>query len=280
MGYYEALGLRSEPFSISPDPEFFYQSAAHLSALQRLEINVRLKRGLNLILGDVGTGKTTLGRVLVRSLAPEKDIDVHLILNPLYQSEFQFLEKLCGIFHVQGAFRSTMDCLEALEHTLYQRGVTEGKTTVLMIDEGQNLSLSLLEVLRSLLNYETSRHKLLQVVILAQLEALPRLQRVRNFIDRVSMKYVINPFDESDCRRMIEFRLNQAGWGARPAPFTDEALHAVYQAAQGYPRRINWLCQKVMEVLVSRGQSVAEAKLVDEVVEQEGVALYEPNAGS
>src|SRR5207245_1253344 len=178
-------------FSINPDPTFFYRSPTHLSALQRLEIHLRMKRGLSLVLGDVGTGKTTLGRVLVQALTPDQDMDIHLILNPLYQSEFQFLEKLCALFIIPGPFRSAMDCLESLEHYLYQRGVTEKRTTVLLIDEGQNLSLPLLEVLRVLLNYETSQYKLLQVVIMSQLEGLPRFQRIRNFMDRVSLKYVM-----------------------------------------------------------------------------------------
>ncbi len=280
MSYFEALGLRAEPFSISPDPVFFYRSPAHLSALQRLEINIRLKRGLNLILGDVGTGKTTLGRVLAQALAPETDIDLHLILNPLYPSEFQFLEKLCVMVGVQGPFRSTMDCLEALEHHLYQRGVVEGRTTVLLIDEGQNLSLPLLEILRSLLNYETSQHKLLQLVILAQLEALPRFARTRNVMDRVALKYVMNPLDEADTRRMIEFRLKQAGWDARPLPFTDEALRVLHQATQGYPRRINFVCQKAMEALAAQGQSVAQKRLVEEILSQEGAIEYEHDARS
>ena len=267
MAYYEALGLKKEPFSMSPDPLFFYRSSAHESALQRLEISIRMKRGLSLILGDVGTGKTTLGRVLARGFEGEPDFEFHLILNPLFQSEFQFLEHLCKIFRVPGPLRSTMDCLEGIQERLYQRGVTEGKTTVLVIDEGQNLTGSLIEALRSLLNYETNEHKLLQLVVMAQLEALPRFARIRNFMDRVNLKYTINAFDLEETRRMIRFRLAQAGLSSGTL-LTDEAVAVLHERSGGYPRQINFLCQKVMESMAAAGRRAADAALVENVCAQ------------
>ncbi len=266
MTYYKKLGLNKEPFSISPDPAFFYKSAAHMSALQRLEIAIRLKRGLSLILGDVGTGKTTLGRVLAQGFGGEKDFEFHLILNPLYQSEFQFLEALCKIFHVSGPMRSTMDCLEALENYLFQKGVNEKKTTILLIDEGQNLSGPLIEVLRSLLNYETNEFKLLQLVIMAQMEALPRFNRIRNFMDRVNMKYIINPFDEAETRRMIGYRLEQAGLSPKNHIFTDDAVRMIHEFSLGYPRKINFLCQKVLDALVAADKKTADVSMVKKTI--------------
>lgn len=264
MAYYETLGLKKEPFSTSPDPAFFFRSAAHTAALQRLEIAVRLKRGLSLILGDVGTGKTTLGRVLAQTFHGDDEFELHLILNPLFQSEFQFLEHLCKLFRISAPLRSTMDCLEALEGGLYQRGVVDKKTTVLLIDEGQNLTATLVEMLRSLLNFETNEHKLLQLVIMAQMEALPRFQRIRNFMDRVGLKYIINPFDEAETREMIRFRLAQAGASGRSALLTDDAIRTVHARTQGYPRKINFLCQKILESLAARDRRVADAALAEE----------------
>jgi general secretion pathway protein A len=270
MSYHSLLGLKSEPFSMSPDPAFFYRSPGHDSALQRLEINIRMRRGLSLILGDVGTGKTTLGRVLLQALGSEPEFEFHLILNPLYQSEFQFLEALCKMFRVgAGVCRSTMDCLEALETYLYQKHAIERKTTVLLVDEGQNLSLNLIEVLRSLLNYETNEHKLLQLVVLSQLEALPKFVRIRNFMDRVNMKYMINPFDPEETKRMIRFRLVQSGLKPGQTLFTEEALEVIYESTQGYPRRVTVLCQRMLEELLIRNKRLVDRSLAVEVADSE-----------
>jgi general secretion pathway protein A len=274
LAYYEVLGLKKEPFSISPDPAFFYRSAAHTSALQRLEIAIRLKRGLSLILGDVGTGKTTLGRVLARSFDGEENVEFHPILNPLFQSEFQFLEHLCRLFGAPGGNRSTMDCLEGIQARLYQKAVTEGKTVVLLVDEGQNLSASLIEALRTLLNFETNEHKLLQLVVMGQMEALPRFTRIRNFMDRVNLKYIINPFDQAETRRMVQFRLEQSG--ARGPLFTDDALREVHERTQGYPRQANFLCQKVLEAMAVGDRRVADADLVRGVAAELCVGVENP----
>ena len=100
MSYYRALGLEREPFSTSPDPAFFYESAAHKAVLYRLQIAIRLKRGLSLILGDVGVGKTTLSRKLLQILKEQEPTSSHLILNPIYQSESEFLKALLKLFRI------------------------------------------------------------------------------------------------------------------------------------------------------------------------------------
>src|SRR3989338_2181533 len=212
MSYYKELNLEYEPFSTSPDPKFFYPSVSHNSALKRLEIAIRLKRGLNVILGDVGTGKTTLSRMLLQIFKDEPDYIFHMILDPSYKSEFQFLSSLCKMFGAVSAFRSTLDYKEALEKYLFQKGVDEKKTIVLIIDEGQKLTPTHLEILRTLLNYETNEFKLLQLIILSQIELLPRIRKIKNFMDRINLKYIINPLDEIETKEMINFRLRQGGY--------------------------------------------------------------------
>ncbi len=137
MSYYTVLGLTKEPFSTSPDPMFFFRSSSHLQALARLEIAIRLRRGLSLILGDVGTGKTTLARTLLANVPQEDGFSFHIVLDPFFDSEYQFLLHLCRLFGVRAQCKSTLDCREAIEHHLFQGGVMEGTTTVLVIDEGQ-----------------------------------------------------------------------------------------------------------------------------------------------
>src|SRR5512137_2180017 len=101
MSYYTLLGLDKEPFSTSPDPDFFYQSQEHQAALTRLMIEIRLRRGLSVILGDVGTGKTTLSRKLFQMLRAREDMLFFMILDPTYDSEEVFLESLVRTFHIQ-----------------------------------------------------------------------------------------------------------------------------------------------------------------------------------
>lgn len=269
MSYYKVLGLEKEPFSTSPDPQFFYHSLSHNTALKRLEIAIRLKRGLCLILGDVGTGKTTLSRALLQNFKDENDFIFHMILDPSYKSEFQFLLNLTKMFDIVPPFKSTIDFKEALERYLFQKGVEENKTIVLIIDECQKINLENLEVLRTMLNYETNEYKLLQLVIMAQMELLPRIKKVRNFMDRIALKYTINPLDEIETKEMIEFRLRQAGYFGQNSLFTDEAAKLIYQFSLGYPRKIAKICHDALETAVMKEANIIDADIINGLIKEE-----------
>ncbi len=270
MSYFESLGLLKEPFSTSPDPEFFYRSSAHNTALHRLEIAIRLRRGLSLILGDVGTGKTTLSRALFQVFNGEEDKFIfHMILDPGYKSEYQFLYTLTKLFGVAPSFRSTSDHQDAIEKYLFQKGVEENKTIVLLIDEGQKLGQPFLEILRTLLNYETNQYKLLQLIIMAQMELLPRIKKIHNFMDRVSLKYIINPLDEEETKAMMEFRLKQAGLNTEKKLFTDEAVKKIFAFSRGYPRKIALICHSALERVIMENKSIVDEKIIDHLTEEE-----------
>ncbi len=272
MSIFTALNLEREPFSTSPDPSFFYHSKEHYTALNRLEIAIRLKRGLSLVLGDVGTGKTTLSRALFQSFAgEEKDYIFHMILTPSFKSEYQFLAHLTKLFGISPFFRSVIDHREAIEKYLFTKCVEEQKTVVLLIDEGQKLTLPQLEILRTLLNYETNEYKLLQLVILGQMELLPRIKNIRNFMDRISFKYILNPLDEYETGQMIEFRLRQAGYNADKKLFTFEAVRKIHQSTQGYPRQISRICHNVIEYLISENGEVVTAEIIDQIITREKI---------
>ena len=278
MSYYTALGLTKEPFSTSPDPAFFFRSSSHVQALTRLEIAIRLRRGLSLILGDVGTGKTTLARTLLANFPQEDRFTFHMILDPSFESEYQFLQQLSRMFGIRGSGKSTLDCRETIEHHLFQSGVGDVKTTVLMIDEGQKLSLDMLENLRVLLNYETNEYKLLQVVILAQMELLGRVRRIKNFVDRAALKYIINPLSEEETAAMIHFRLHSAGLSNSQTLFSPEAIQAIYQFTQGYPRKIALLCHNALEALVIHDKRLVDAALIQELIHDESRWVHEAAA--
>ena len=268
MNYYEILGLEKEPFSTTPDPQFFYRSRQHQDALDRLEIALRLRRGLNLIIGDIGSGKTTLARVLLQSFAEEDEFQFFLILDPVFRSEYQFLRHLIEMFGAEPRGRSTLDYRNALEAFLFQTGVDEGKVVVLIIDEGQKLTPTYIETVRTLLNFETNEYKLLQVIMLGQLELLPKIRRKRNFMDRINLSYMINPLSFSDTQEMIRFRLERAGFNGGTL-FTDEATSLIYDHSKGSPRKITLMCHHALESLIMQSRDIVEENIVQEFIAAE-----------
>jgi general secretion pathway protein A len=273
MSYYKIFGLEKEPFSTSPDPDFLYHAQGHNTALKRLEIAIRLHRGLSVILGDVGTGKTTLARKLLQVFQDENDFIFHMILDPGFKSEFQFLLYLVKIFNIMPICKSTLDFKEAIERYLFQKGVEENKTIVLIIDEGQKINLENLEVLRTLLNFETNESKLLQLVILAQVELLPRIKRINNFMERIALKYTLNPLDENETKEMIEFRLRQAGYSHQGPLFSAEAIKLIYQNTLGLPRRIAKICHEALLTAVMKDSAFVDAEMINNIVFQEALSI-------
>ena len=274
MSYYKILGLEAEPFSTSPDPEFFYQSIEHKSALYRLRVAIELKRGLCLILGDVGTGKTTLSRKLSQLLKSESDLIMTMVLNPLYESEKQFLADLAERFEIpvntaDGAAPTVLDYLKAIEKFLFEKCVEQNKTIVLLIDESQKLSDECIEILRTILNYETNEYKILQLVLMGQMELLPRLAAIKNLWDRIALKYTLNPLDEQEVRELVDFRLRQAGYVSRYPLFTDNAVTEIFNYTQGYPRRIAMVCHDALEYLVMYNKEIVDGEIIKELIKKE-----------
>ncbi|MDD4908455.1 MAG: AAA family ATPase [Candidatus Omnitrophica bacterium] len=277
MSYYRLLGLEKEPFSTSPDPKFFYESREHHAALMRLVIEIRLRRGLSVILGDVGTGKTTLSRKLFQMLKEREDIIFHMILDPTYDTEELFLNSLIRTFklEIKNEHPTILDYKEAIKDYLFKTGVEANKTIVLLIDEAQKLNSISLEILRVLLNYETNEYKLLQLVFLGQLELLPHLREMNNLWDRISLKYVINPLDEQETKEMIEFRLRVAGYNSPVEFFTEEAIREIYRYTQGYPRRISLICHNALKALMMDNKTVVDAALIRDLVAKDITATVQ-----
>jgi len=271
MSYYRILGLDREPFSTSPDPAFFYQSETHRSILANLIIEFRLRRGLSIVLGDIGAGKTTLGRKLVQMLKERERFIFHMVLDPTYPSEdlfFNALIRTLGI-GVTVSNPSLVDYREVLERYLFQRSIEEQQVVVIIIDEAHKLNALSLEALRILLNYETNESKLLQLVLLGQMELLPLITGMPNLMDRVSFKCQLGPLDLAQTHEMIRFRLQEAGYTSRLALFTDEALESIHAHSEGYPRRIAMLCHQALRSLVMQRGRIVDEDIIEQIIQQE-----------
>lgn len=278
MSYYRTLNLQKEPFSTSPDPAFFYQSVHHRAALANILIELRLKRGLNVVLGDIGTGKTTLGRKLIQMMKEREGFLFHIVLNPFYPTEELFFDALCrrlGI-QLQVPAPTIVDYSEALERFLFQKAVEEKKTVTLIIDEAHKLTPSSLEALRILLNYETNDTKLLQLILLGQTELLPLIESMPNLNDRISMRCMLKPISLQETAEMIDFRLKEAGYESDEPLFTKEAVAEIFRNTSGYPRRISLLCHKALRLLVMTKGARVDEELINKIVEQEKEAGWAP----
>ncbi|MFZ5569895.1 MAG: ExeA family protein [Thermodesulfobacteriota bacterium] len=266
MEYFEILNLKREPFSNSPDPDFFFHSRQHVDCLQKLEIAVRLRRGLNIVVGPVGTGKTTLCRQLIRRLGNDPAIETHLMLDPRYPDATMFLRSVAEMFGDQGSDLPDLGesgWKERIKQILFRKGVDEGKILILIIDEGQKITAACLEILRELLNFETNDRKLLQIVLFAQpeLEALARDHA--NVTDRINLYHRLGPLSFRDTCRLIRFRLEQAVEGDQaPRLFTVPGMWAVHRFTFGYPRKIINLCHNCVLAMIIQNRSKAGYRLV------------------
>lgn len=265
MDYLETLQFETEPFSASPDPLFFFPASQHVLSLQQLELAIRLRRGLNVVVGEVGTGKTMLSQTLLSRLASDCGIELHSIQNPEFSHSYAFLRQLAKSFDLTAAPDDLTEwqLKERIKNHLFTRGVEQNRVLLLVIDEGQNISGEGLELLREFMNYETNSCKLLQVVILAQPEFERALDARPNLADRINLFIRLNAFDFGQTRELIRFRLNRASRKTRNAVrFSWAGLLAAYWLTGGCPRRIIHLCHRVMLMLALRNCRTANWRCV------------------
>jgi general secretion pathway protein A len=265
MDYFSIINLKQEPFSNSPDPDFFFHSREHRECLQKLELSILLRRGLNVIIGDVGTGKTTLCRQLIRRFAKRDEITTHLILDPLFVDAQELLvtvgKMLMGPDAKLGS--NEWQIKEQIKQHLFKTGVKQDKTTVLIIDEGQKIPVFCLEILREFLNYETNEFKLLQIIIFAQKEFENTIKKYANFADRINLYHYLKPLNFRDTRMMIKFRLEKSKEPNKKIDiFSYPALLKIYRITEGYPRKIINLCHHCILTMIVQNRNRVSSALV------------------
>ena len=240
--YLELYGLKSSPFNITSDPQFFFESLSHKEALAALIYGIQERKGIILITGEVGTGKTTLCKALLKRLSPE--VKTSLILNP-YFSEVQLLRAIVEDFGLEIKKRSRLDIVEKLNSFLVNISLS-GKNAVLIIDEAQNLANRQLEQIRLLSNLETTKEKLLQIVLVGQPELKDKLSKfnLRQIRQRIFIKHNILPLKEEEVREYVEYRLRQAG--TTKINILPESYKVIYEFSKGIPRLVNMICDRVL----------------------------------
>lgn len=269
MNYFKSLKLDAEPFSNSPDPNLFFPSNQHAQGLQWLEIGVRLKRGLHVIIGDIGTGKTTICRKLLQGLVLDDSVCAMLILDPGFTSAKSFLQELHCLFTdtEPDPDKDERALKETLKSVLYKRAVDNNELLVLVIDEGQKLSFEMLEVLRELLNYETNEEKLLQIIIFGQKELTTILDQMPNLKDRINKQIFISPLTKKETAEFIQFRLRRSATGPDYPQFSKRALKLIFKKTKGYPRQIVTLCHQVILHLATINTNKATLRTVKDTLQ-------------
>ena len=272
MSYFGIWGLKEEPFSTSPDPKFFYLTNKHKSALNKLEIGIRLKRGLSLILGPIGSGKTTLSRSLLKRFnnnEVDNNIQFYFIFDPSFRSEFDFLHTLTRIFGLKKVGRSANHCKEAIENFLFEQNETKKKNVILVIDEAQKLTTDILESLRVLLNYESNEAKFLQLILLGQPELYKKIFKMPNLVDRIYLQFALEPLTAEETSNLLHFRLHQAGMDNPEKYLSSNIVDYIWEESHGLPRRINHLCHLALAKCIAEEQSCFTVKAIQEIINEE-----------
>lgn len=243
----EIFGLREQPFAPTADPTYFYATREHKSCLFRLWSSIDEQHGIAVVLGNYGTGKTTLLRKLMTGMSADPArYNTAVVGSPIPSwTSFALLEAIVNQFGLRAAKRSFVSYMEALNNYLLE---SRNRISTLIIDDAQNLNKrGQLELLRLVQNLETPQHKLLNLVLFAQLEWTRILKAAPNFEQRINMTYTLDPLQKDEVRRFIEFRIAHAAGPPNRAPiFEDKAIEVIHSYSEGNPRVVVNLCRNAL----------------------------------
>lgn len=246
--YCQYYGLKERPFNVTSDPAFFFSSKKHKEAISHLLYGVSQRKGIIVLTGEIGTGKTTICRFFLNQVS--KNVKTAFILNPTF-SEAQLLESIVKDFGITPRNNTKLGMVWELNNFLLRESEA-GNNLVLIIDEAQNLKPSLLEQIRLLSNLETEKDKLLQVILVGQPELNNRLNLydLRQLRQRIMVRYHIGPLDNDEIKLYINHRLEIAGAKNKlknnGIEFSDEAIGMISRFSDGTPRLINMVCDRAL----------------------------------
>ncbi|MBI5144692.1 MAG: AAA family ATPase [Candidatus Omnitrophica bacterium] len=242
--YCKFYGLKERPFNVTSDPAFFFSSKKHQEALSHLLYGVAQRKGIVVITGEIGTGKTTLCRFFLNQLG--QNTKTAFLLNP-YFSDAQLLEAILKDFGISVRDKIRLSFVWELNKFLLSEAES-GNNAVLIIDEAQNLTPRQLEQVRLLSNLETEKFKLLQIVLVGQPELNQKLNlyELRQLQQRIMVKYHISALDSDEVANYIRHRLRIAGSLQERIKFTADALQVITDFSSGIPRLINIICDRAL----------------------------------
>ena len=262
--YLEYYGLKEAPFSITADTNIFFKTKSHQEALSTIHYGIKERKGLLLLTGEVGTGKTTLCKVLLKELP--KEYKTSLVLNPYFNTT-QLLRAIVEDFGIKLSKYSKLDMIYSLNKLLLEAASTESNA-VLIIDEAQDLTNRQLEQVRLLSNLETEKTKLLQIVLAGQPELRDKLELVdlRQIKQRISVAYHIRPLEKDEIKEYISFRLEITG--AFNINFDEKATECIQEFSQGIPRLINILCDRVLLAGFAKNRNIIDEELIKMCIDE------------
>jgi general secretion pathway protein A len=248
--YLEHFGLARAPFEMTPDPAFLDLAEPHREGLATLVYAVRERKGFVMLTGEVGTGKTTLLHSLLARL--DSECAAAFIFNPRLEP-LDFFHMLFDELGIAERCQTKAEYLMALNRFLIAR-LERDQTTLLILDEAQNLSAEMLEEIRLLSNLETPRSKLLQILLVGQPElkeklASPELRQLRQ---RIVLRHELRPFDEAETGEYVEERLRLAGFTGKEL-FNRSGVRTIWEVTGGVPRLVNVVCDSALLLGYARG---------------------------
>ncbi len=261
--YTRFYGFKERPFEINPDPDFLFLSENHREALAHMTYAANERKGFTVITGEVGTGKTTIVRTFLSQLNGK--VKTAYIFNPKLTS-IDFLRYICEDLGMKEEKLSKGQYIAQLHNFLLER-YSRNEQVILIVDEAQNLTSALLEEVRLLTNLETSKNKLLQVMLIGQPELNKTLNdhQFRQLKQRVTLRYHLQPLNKEETKKYIESRLIRAG-AADPHFFTNKALEKIYAYSKGIPRLINITCDNAFLTGFAAGRKIIGDRIIKEVV--------------
>ena len=262
--YEEFYAMQEKPFDLLPDPDFLYMSSGHDTAYTHLRYAIQENKGFVVISGEIGCGKTTLINYLLRQLPEDLRVGVisHTDVNPEL-----FFKLICRKFELDHEGLDKGEMIAVFQDFLIASH-QENKRVTLIIDEAQNLPDKTIEEIRMLSNLEAEKEHLVQIILVGQPELSQKLRQphLEQFIQRVTVHYHLERLNQDEIKEYIHHRLRVAGCPTYATLFSDAATASIWEASQGIPRMINYICDMALVHGYADGQATIDENIIEAVL--------------